>query len=309
VAITPPLLAGLVDGVLRDADLAGFRHPLEPRGRFSDPVEPPGRFSDPLDEYRDQRRSWHGGLIGMLVVRASQLPALLRSRALDGLSVALVADTGIDGLPDAVQALGRSGVPVRRVEAAVAKRGENPLPGLERLASAAGRLSRLADATGYDPVTVHAEIPLASGLFAGLDALATGKPGPDRLAATFRLGGLAAELFPSPATLSGVIGACRDRGVAFTVNAGVRRAVRHSDPETGFTHHGVLNVLAACRAAAAGAPLNTVADRLATADPVSLVESVRAGRNAPRPLLMAVHMCRIADLFLDLTTLGVLSPH
>src|SRR5690606_28248042 len=133
------------------------------------------------------------------------------------------------------------------------------------------------------------------------------RPGPDGPAATFRVGGLAGELFPPPMVLAGVICACRDRGLRFTICAGVSKALRHSDHETGFAHHGALNVLAACLSAAAGAGVSAVAERLASADPVTLVEAVRAARDAPRPLCAAFTSARVSDTVADLELLDVIS--
>jgi hypothetical protein len=105
-----------------------------------------------------------------------------------------------------------------------------------------------------------------------------------------------------------VICGCRDRGLRFTVNAGLRKALRHNDHETGFAHHGVFNVLAGALAAAGGAEQAAVADRLATADPVPLVEAVRLARHAPRPLWAAFSTTRIGDLVSDLVLFEVMSP-
>ena len=95
------------------------------------------------------------------------------------------------------------------------------------------------------------------------------------MAAKFRTGGLAAELFPTPVELAAVICACRDRQLPFKLTAGLHHAVRHNDPETGFTHHGFVNILAATLAAVDGAEVVDVAERLAATDPVPLIEAVR----------------------------------
>jgi len=59
-----------------------------------------------------------------------------------------------------------------------------------------------------------------------------------------------------------VIG-CTERDLAFKCTAGLHHAVRHTDPATGFTHHGFLNILAATRAARRGEPAR-VAELLAS---------------------------------------------
>ena len=69
----------------------------------------------------------------------------------------------------------------------------------------------------------------------------------------FRTGGLEARLFPTPQELAEVIAESVRRQVSFKLTAGLHRAVRHTDPATGFTHHGFLNIALATDAAAQGA--------------------------------------------------------
>lgn len=69
----------------------------------------------------------------------------------------------------------------------------------------------------------------------------------------FRTGGLDARLFPTPGELARVIGESVRRRVPFKLTAGLHRAVRHTNPATGFTHHGFLNIAVATGAADLGA--------------------------------------------------------
>lgn len=276
VATTPALLAHLVDSAATD-------------------VDGPRRLTEAVDEHRRHCAAWYGEVIGLLVVRASAATTL--TRAVAGLRLAVVADTGLDRLGEAVTTLRAAGAEVRRVQVAVAKRGEDPVPGVRRLLGASG---------GFPDAAVHAEIPLSTGLIDALDVIAESRPGPGGPAVTFRVGGLAGELFPPPTVLAGVICACRDRGLRFSVSAGLRKAMRHSDHETGFAHHGALNLVVACLAAAGGAGVTAVAERLALPDPVPLVEAVRAVRDAPRPLCTALTSARVADTVADLELFDLL---
>ena len=277
VATTPALLAYLADGATTDID-----------GN--------ARLMEAVDEHRRHSEAWYGGVVGLLVVRASS--AMMLARAVAGLRLAVVADSGLDRLGDALATLRAAGAVVGRVEVSVAKRGQDPVPGVRQLLTAADDMP---------DTPFHAEIPLTGGMFDALDVIAESRPAADGPGVTFRVGGLAGELFPPPMVLAGVICACRDRGLRFTVSAGLRRALRHSDHETGFAHHGVLNVLAACLTAATGAGVTAVAERLATADPVALVEAVRAARDAPRPLCTAFTSGRVADTVADLELFELLS--
>jgi hypothetical protein len=279
VATTPALLAHLVESAATDFD-EGIR------------------LGEVVEEHRRLRAEWCGDLVGLLVVQASMAMTLARIGTVAGLGLSIVADTGLPRLGEAVAALRDAGAEVRRVEVAVAKRGEDPVPGVRRL---------IAAAEGLPGVALNAEVPLTGGLLDALDVIAAGDDATGRAGVTFRVGGLAAELFPPPSVLAGVICACRDRALRFTVSAGLRRALRHSDHETGFAHHGVLNMLAACLVAAAGASPGAVAERLASHDPVALVEVVRAARDAPRPLWTAFATGRVADSLSDLELFELLS--
>jgi hypothetical protein len=130
--LVPPLFAGLVD----DASLL-----------------PPGVIgtSEALAAHAEHRSSWYAGLIGALLVPSSLVHLDLSPR---GLAVGVVNDAAIGALPAVVTKLRATGSDVARVEAAVARRGEDPQPGL----SALGALA--AETTDLD---VYAEIPLSWG--------------------------------------------------------------------------------------------------------------------------------------------------
>ncbi|MEU1966908.1 hypothetical protein ABZ541_10385 [Micromonospora sediminicola] len=278
----PRLLAGLVD------DAAVF---------------PPGNAAlpDAVTAHRRHRAAWYADLVGPLLLPASDLQAGALTGLVDpseGLVIGLIGDTGLDGLPAALSALAPDGVTARQVEAPVAKRGEDPAPGVAELVALAGRL---------EGASVYAEIPLTLGLMDALDALARARAGGLPVAAKFRTGGLAAELFPTPVELAAVICACRDRELPFKLTAGLHHAIRHRDPETGFTHHGFVNVLAATLAAVEGAQVDAVAELLAATDPLRVVESARARREAARPLWVGYGSCSISEPLTDLIRLGLVN--
>jgi hypothetical protein len=279
----PALLDGLVD------DAAVF---------------PPGSAAlpDALAAHRRHRAAWYADLVGPLLLPASTVATGELSGLVDpgeGLVIGLIGDTGIGNLPFALSFLAPDGVTARQVEVAVAKRGEDPLPGI-------AEVLRLIDALpGVE--AVYAELPLSFGLMGALDALAAARADGVPIAAKFRTGGLAAELFPTPAELAAVICACRDRGLPFKLTAGLHQAVRHVDPETGFTHHGYANVLAATLAAADGDGVRPVAELLTVVDPRPLLERATARLDAPRPLWVGFGSCSILEPLTDLIRLGLVN--
>jgi hypothetical protein len=262
-------------------------------------VFPPGNASlaEAVIAHRAHRAAWYADLVGPLLVPASQVgaaPGLLAAG--ERLVVGLVADTGLEGLRRALAAAtGR--LEIAQVEGAVAKRGEDPQPGLRRLLALLGEMPAM---TGY------AETPLTWGLLGALDAIAEARAAGVLVAPKFRTGGLAAELFPTPVELAAVICACRDRELPFKLTAGLHHAVRYTDPETGFVHHGFLNVLAAALAAASGGEVAEVAELLAATDPVSIIEPIRSRRGQERPLWIGFGSCSIVEPVADLGQLGLI---
>ena len=274
--LVPTLFAGLVD----DASLL-----------------PPSvtTLSDAVAKHDEHRASWFAGLLGPLLVPASLIGVELPAGELP---VALVGDVPVSAVPVAVEKLRSAGAVVFHVEVPVARRGEDPQPGLANLRTLAGQDKDLQ---------VYAEIPLSWGLLGALDAVAEYRAAGLRMAPKFRVGGLAAELFPTPVELAAVVCACRDRELPFRLAAGLRHAIRHTDPETGFTHHGFLNVLAAAIAAVDGAEVAEVAELLAATHPVPLVEPARLRRDQPRPLFVGFGAVNVVEPLTELVRLGLVN--
>ncbi|WP_204293811.1 hypothetical protein [Actinoplanes campanulatus] len=273
--MVPPLYAGLVD----DACLL--------------PPSPVG-LDDAVLKHQEHITSWYSDLIGSLLMPAS----LLGTERVPRLTAALIGDVPAAALPNTVEKLRSSGVLVRHLEAAVARRGEDPQPGLATLRTFA------AAGTG---LPLYAEIPLSWGLLAALDSVAEARADGVPIAPKFRVGGLAAELFPTPVELAAVICACRDRELPFKLAAGMRHATRHTDPETGFTHHGFLNVLVATVIAAGGGEVAEVAEALAATHPVPLVEPARTHRDGPRPLFVGFGAANVVEPLTELVRLGLIN--
>lgn len=271
-ATVPPLFRGLVD------DAAVF---------------PPGNAPLPeaLAGHGRHRSAWYADLVGPLLLPVSAL-AGLRETTLPAIGV--VGDTGLAGVRSA---LGSADERWRQFEVAVAKRGEDPQPGLRAL---------LAEMAAGPSLEVYAELPLTWGLLEALDTLAAQRATGVRIAPKFRTGGLAAELFPTPVELAAVICACRDRELPFKLTAGLHHALRHTDPETGFIHHGFLNVLVACLAVAGGAEVVDVAEVLASTDPLPLIKTARTNRDRKRPLWIGFGSCSVLEPLGDLRTLGLI---
>jgi hypothetical protein len=116
-----------------------------------------------------------------------------------------------------------------------------------------------------DEETAYVEIGLTGAWERALDVVADAG-----YAAKLRTGGMDASLFPTEGQVAAFITACLDREVAFKCTAGLHNAVRHTDDETGFEHHGFLNVLLGTRASLDGDSRDEVAAVLASRDGAAL---------------------------------------
>jgi hypothetical protein len=129
--------------------------------------------------------------------------------------------------------------------------------------------------------------------------------------AKLRTGGLDAALFPTSDQVAAFITACLDREVAFKCTAGLHNAVRHTAADTGFEHHGFVNVLLATRASLDGAGLDDMAALLDERDGKSLAAKASdlsdQQAESTRRWFTSYGSCSITEPYDDLKTLDLLS--
>lgn len=89
-----------------------------------------------------------------------------------------------------------------------------------------------------------------------------------------RTGGLEAELFPTTNELAEIISGAVQRKIPFKLTAGLHQGLRHTNPETGFTHHGFLNIAIATHAATGDAEVSDISRYLAITDPAHLASLI-----------------------------------
>jgi hypothetical protein len=235
-----------------------------------------------------------GDLVGPFVVPAARLDQLVEHLGDDEpIDVSLIAAAG--DLPAAAARVTRHpGLVLAAVEVPVATD-----------AAAAREAVRVVDDVLPADVPAAVELPRTAARDEVLDVLAG-----TRYRAKLRTGGVHAALFPSPVELAGTLHACVTRDVAFKCTAGLHSAVRHTDPGTGFEHHGFLNVLLAASALASGAPPAVAVDRLAETDPGTVATAVRTwpvDRAArARAVFTSFGTCSVLEPVDDLVTLGLL---
>ncbi|GAA2616572.1 hypothetical protein SMC26_09270 [Actinomadura fulvescens] len=251
-------------------------------------------------------------VVGRFLCPASRI-AELRTHLIpeDLLDLGLIADTGVAELPKALDAA-RSEPRVRLGSVEITLPEE-----ADQARAAAVTIARLPS-----DVPTYIEVRRAPGWRDILDRLAAARARGAPLGAKLRTGGLAAEAFPSTAELAAFIAACAERDMPFKCAAGLHHAVRHTDPATGLTHHGFLNVLLAVSRAATPAydhfmtplehTLQQILDRTDTAAIASDAAAVAAAvaGTAPPPeavrrLLTSISSCDIDSPRTELTGLGL----
>jgi hypothetical protein len=278
-----------------------FRHLVDDAAMF-----PPGEL--PLVEavaaHREHRRSEYADLVGPFVCTDEDLMKVAAEAARTGpgsgagpLKVTVVITGGAGGIVPAIRYGHRSSdITVTAVE--VRLRDEDDL------SRNALRVVRACDDC-MDEETAFVEVGLDGSWERALDVVADAG-----YAAKLRTGGLDASLFPTEDQVAAFITACLDREVAFKCTAGLHNAVRHTAPDTGFEHHGFLNVLLATRASLDGAAQADVAVVLAERGGERLAAQARelSGDQAAgtRRWFTSFGSCSIVEPRHDLTALNLL---
>ncbi|MFD0557614.1 hypothetical protein FB566_2896 [Stackebrandtia endophytica] len=249
-------------------------------------VFPPGNAAvgTALENHRRYRRAWYRDLVGPLLLPVSKLSQVPDQD--EPLPIGLIADTGVAALVPAVEKLPGNCVPAQ----------------IEARPTADDDLATLAGLADRFGIPVFAEIPVASDFDVELPLLRHAGATPK-----FRTGGLRAELFPSPAELATAIIACARQDMSFKLTAGLHQFTRHTDPATGFTHHGFGNVLAAAELAHRSESVETVTECLEIRDSTVLAERVRHMLGYQRPLWVGFGSCSIDEPLDDLSGLSLVN--
>ncbi|RMI43493.1 hypothetical protein EBO15_16225 [Actinomadura harenae] len=222
--------------------------------------------------------------------RVAELRTLLLAD--DLLDLGVIADTGVDALPKVLEDVASEPrLRLRGIEVALPEEPD------------AARAATVTIAALAAEVPAFLEVRRATGWHVVVDGIAAARESGAQVGAKLRTGGVTADAFPSADEVAVFVGACVERRLPFKCTAGLHHAVRHTDPETGFVHHGFLNILLAT------AHGGSVEDMLST-DPIALASRVRAltdeQRETARRLFTGFGSCDIDSPRSDLTELGLL---
>jgi hypothetical protein len=261
-------------------------------------VFPPGDAPLPeaLSAYVGRRDEWYADLVASFVVTDVAIPEVT-----EAVPVSVVVTGGAGAIVGALKLAAKRDLTVAGLE--IALRDPDDLPGNARRVTAAVDAARSDGALDED-TPVYVELPQTEASASWLAAADVVAEGEHRL--KFRTGGLEADLFPTPETLAGWIDAALDHETPFKCTAGLHHAIAHRDHETGFPHHGFLNVLLATRQAFDGATTADVATLLADHYPNDLVALARnADLAGARRWFVSFGSCSVQEPLDDLVGLGL----
>jgi len=275
VSNVPPILTGIVD------DAAIF---------------PPGNapFHDALSAHPAHHNSWYGDLVGAFVLTDTDIPLARGGRA----DLAIVTTAGAGQVAGPLGLARKLGLRTSALEIAV-RDLDDPAGNVRRVAAALD--AARAEGIAGDDLAVYVELPHVGSTRSWLSAA-------DEVAAAglrlkFRTGGPEASAFPHPHALASWVDAALDRETPFKCTAGLHHAVALTDPETGFEHHGFLNVLVATRTALDG---GSAVDVLTSREGSALAAATRELPVSTRTWFTSFGSCSITGPVDDLVALGLL---
>ncbi|MFF0269646.1 hypothetical protein [Kribbella sp. NPDC004536] len=270
-----------------------FRHLVDDASMF-----PPGNLplAEAVAAHQSHLSSSHADLVGPFVCTDDNLLNVAEA-AREPLRVSVVISGGAGGIEPVVRWGDRSkDVVVTGVE--VRLRDEDDL------SRNALRVVRACDDC-FDEEMAYVEVGTEGAWERALDVVADAG-----YAAKLRTGGLDAALFPSADQVAAFITACLDREVPFKCTAGLHNAVRHTAKDSGFEHHGFLNVLLATRASLDGATQDELVQLLENRDGEVLAARARELTDdqaaSTRRWFTSFGSCSIEEPLTDLKSLGLM---
>lgn len=249
-----------------------------------------------LRAYLDARAGDRSGLVGVFLCPASRLPEmiteLIKIKPKDPLPLSLIIDTGLGGVPKAIS------IVESRTELLTLRMVEMPAPSdVDEV-----WLERVSEFVPEDVVRV-VEPRRGRGWLDGVRRVIEHGSWPK-----IRCGGLSSENFPSVDEVADFLAVVSNfSGASFKATNSLHRAVRHTDPKTGFVHHGSLNLLVASARCLAG---RDVRSALESTDGAALAAEASGltdpAAKAVRELFASYGSAPFGETISDLEELGLL---
>lgn len=248
---------------------------------------PPGN-ADPVDALAGHLRYRRGSLnpyVGPLLVHVDRLVDVDAAHAAAGAPPVEVVVVGTSELPATVS----RGLAVVGFERPVT---EEPLP----------------EAGGGLPLACEVS-PDAHGTRL-LEAIAAARADGVAVVGKLRTGGTQPAAFPDEETVARVISAAVCLAVPLKFTAGLHHAVRFTADDTGFEHHGFLNLIVAVDAAQRGATERALTGLMRVRDGGQLASTVSRWSDAEtarvRQGFLSFGCCGVEDPLRDLAALGLI---
>ena len=259
-------------------------------------------MADAIAGHSRHQAAWYRDMSGPFVCADTRIPELsmaLTAAGVAELDLALVLPGGAARLDSAVDAVFAD--PRLRLHAI-----ELPIAGSADTLDAVSEVTAALDRTPLAGAAAFIEIP-ARQLTADVARAVADR----RYLAKVRTGGTTAEAFPDELTLATCLTTLAAERLPFKCTAGLHHAVRHSAADTGFEHHGFLNVLLAVAAARTSERIEEVTAELAdsAADRVAarVSELDAEAVYAVRELFTSFGTCSTDEPIADLVRLGLVS--
>lgn len=246
-------------------------------------------------DHLSARDGEYAGVLGPMLCQASRLAELItelaKAKPAEPVPLSLVCDSGLGGVPKALSII------EGRQELLSLRMVEMPAPSdVDDV-----WLERVSEFVPEDVVRV-VEPRRGEGWLDGVRRVAEHGCWPK-----LRSGGQTVESFPSVDVVAEFLSVACTLDVPFKATSGMPTAVRCTDPETGFPHHGFLNLLVATGRSLSG---QDVREALASTDGQALAEEAAAlsddAAKAVRSVFASYGSCFPADPISDLTELGLL---
>jgi hypothetical protein len=242
------------------------------------------------------RESEHAGVLGVFLCQASRLPELIteliKIKPKQPLPLSLIIDTGLGGVPKAIS------IVESRSELLALRMVEMPAPSdVDEV-----WLERVSEFVPEDVIRV-VEPRRGVGWLDGVRKVIEHGSWPK-----IRCGGQAGENFPSVDEVADFLAVVSgSSGSSFKATNSLHRAVRHTDPGSGFVHHGFLNLLVASARSLAG---GDVRGALESTDAQALADEARAlsepAAKAVRALFASYAAASFEEPVADMGELGLL---
>ncbi|KEI44329.1 hypothetical protein GU90_10605 [Saccharopolyspora rectivirgula] len=252
-------------------------------------------MSEAVADQLEARAGQYSGLLGPMLCQASRLPELItelaKAKPAAPVPLSLVCDSGLGGVPKALSII------EGRQELLELRMVEMPAPSdVDSI-----WLERVSEFVPEDVIRV-VEPRRGEGWLDGVRRVAEHGCWPK-----LRCAGQTAESIPSVEVINDFLVVASSLNVPFKATTGLHTAVRSTDPETGFTHHGFLNLLVATARCLSGKDVRAA---LASTDAEELAEEARSlsddAARAVRDVFASYGACSLKSPVAELEELALL---